>query len=82
MLALSSNGCLFIFYAVVYISKSTYVVLLFIIQWLCLFRLWPTLHLDPLSPREVRSIVNAECQSVDLKLTKDQVSYQPFYFIV
>ncbi|XP_068437546.1 nephrocystin-3 isoform X3 [Clinocottus analis] len=36
------------------------------------WRLWPTLHLDPLSPREVRSIVNAECQSMDLKLTMDQ----------
>uniref|UniRef100_A0A3Q4HWX1 Nephrocystin-3 n=1 Tax=Neolamprologus brichardi TaxID=32507 RepID=A0A3Q4HWX1_NEOBR len=36
------------------------------------WRLWPTLHLDPLSPREVRSIVNAECQSMDLKLTRDQ----------
>lgn len=39
-----------------------------------LFRLWPTLHLDPLSPREVRSVVIAECQSMDLKFTKDQVS--------
>uniref|UniRef100_A0A8D3DBL6 Nephronophthisis 3 n=1 Tax=Scophthalmus maximus TaxID=52904 RepID=A0A8D3DBL6_SCOMX len=36
------------------------------------WRLWPTLHLDPLSPREVRSVVNAECQSIDFKLTKDQ----------
>uniref|UniRef100_A0A665X619 Nephrocystin-3 n=1 Tax=Echeneis naucrates TaxID=173247 RepID=A0A665X619_ECHNA len=36
------------------------------------WRLWPTLHLDPLIPREVRSAVNAECQSMDLKLTKDQ----------
>uniref|UniRef100_A0AAQ5XL17 Nephrocystin-3 n=1 Tax=Amphiprion ocellaris TaxID=80972 RepID=A0AAQ5XL17_AMPOC len=36
------------------------------------WRLWPTLHLDPLSPREVRSVVNAECQNVDFKLTKDQ----------
>ncbi|KAL3040382.1 hypothetical protein OYC64_011416 [Pagothenia borchgrevinki] len=36
------------------------------------WRLWPTLHLDPLSPREVRSVVNAECQSMELKLTKDQ----------
>ncbi|XP_076617698.1 nephrocystin-3 isoform X2 [Chaetodon auriga] len=36
------------------------------------WRLWPTLHLDPLSPREVRSVVNAECQSMDLKFTKDQ----------
>ncbi|XP_024910121.1 nephrocystin-3 isoform X2 [Cynoglossus semilaevis] len=35
------------------------------------WRLWPTLHLDPLSPREVRSIVNAECQSIDLKLSRD-----------
>ncbi|XP_062235036.1 nephrocystin-3-like isoform X2 [Platichthys flesus] len=36
------------------------------------WRLWPTLHLDPLSPRDVRSVVNAECQSIDFKLTKDQ----------
>ncbi|XP_041823798.1 nephrocystin-3 [Melanotaenia boesemani] len=36
------------------------------------WRLWPTLHLDPLSPREVRSVVNAEFQGMDLKLTKDQ----------
>ncbi|TWW70897.1 Nephrocystin-3 [Takifugu flavidus] len=36
------------------------------------WRLWPTLHLDPLSPREVRSVVNAECQSVDVKFTKEQ----------
>eukprot|EP00064_Thunnus_orientalis_P000037 superscaffoldBa00000002_g37 len=36
------------------------------------WRLWPTLHLDPLSPREVRSVVNAECQTMDLKLAKDQ----------
>ncbi|XP_028290480.1 nephrocystin-3 isoform X2 [Gouania willdenowi] len=36
------------------------------------WRLWPTLHLDPLSPKEVRSIISAECQSLDLKLTKEQ----------
>ncbi|KAM9332313.1 nephrocystin-3 [Pholidichthys leucotaenia] len=36
------------------------------------WRLWPTLHLDPLNPKEVRSIVNTECQSIELKLTKDQ----------
>ncbi|XP_017262321.1 nephrocystin-3 [Kryptolebias marmoratus] len=36
------------------------------------WRLWPTLHLDPLSPREVKSVVTAECQGMDLKLTKDQ----------
>ncbi|XP_053714552.1 nephrocystin-3 isoform X1 [Synchiropus splendidus] len=36
------------------------------------WRLWPTLHLDPLSAREVWSVVSAECQSVDLQLSKDQ----------
>uniref|UniRef100_A0A1A8KWY8 Nephrocystin-3 n=1 Tax=Nothobranchius kuhntae TaxID=321403 RepID=A0A1A8KWY8_NOTKU len=36
------------------------------------WRLWPTLHLDPLSPREVRSVVSAEVQGTDLKLNKDQ----------
>ncbi|KAM6978092.1 nephrocystin-3 [Aplochiton taeniatus] len=36
------------------------------------WRLWPTLHLDPLSPKEVRSVINAECLAMDLKLTKDQ----------
>ncbi|KAM8823241.1 nephrocystin-3 isoform 2-T2 [Spinachia spinachia] len=36
------------------------------------WRLWPTLHLDPLSPKEVRSVVNAECQAMDTQLTKDQ----------
>uniref|UniRef100_A0A671VYV2 Nephrocystin-3 n=1 Tax=Sparus aurata TaxID=8175 RepID=A0A671VYV2_SPAAU len=36
------------------------------------WRLWPTLHLDPLSPREVRSVVNAECQNMGIKFTKDQ----------
>ncbi|KAM6900637.1 nephrocystin-3 [Xenentodon cancila] len=36
------------------------------------WRLWPTLHLDPLCPREVRSVVSAECQGAELKLTKDQ----------
>ncbi|XP_057680349.1 nephrocystin-3 [Corythoichthys intestinalis] len=36
------------------------------------WRLWPTLHLDPLSPREVRSVVTAECLNMDLQLVKDQ----------
>lgn len=62
------------------VSKYAPVVLPFIIQWLCLFRLWPTLHLDPLSPREVRSVFNAECQSMDLKFTKDQVIYHQSLF--
>ncbi|KAL1006822.1 hypothetical protein UPYG_G00077600 [Umbra pygmaea] len=36
------------------------------------WRLWPTLHLDPLTPREVKSVINTECLAVDVKLTKDQ----------
>ncbi|XP_061877660.1 nephrocystin-3 isoform X2 [Entelurus aequoreus] len=36
------------------------------------WRLWPTLHLDPLSVTEVRNVVTAECQSMDLQLSKDQ----------
>ncbi|MEQ2176323.1 hypothetical protein GOODEAATRI_026755 [Goodea atripinnis] len=36
------------------------------------WRLWPTLHLDPLSPREVKNVVSAECQAADLRLTRDQ----------
>ncbi|XP_036420581.1 nephrocystin-3 [Colossoma macropomum] len=36
------------------------------------WRLWPTLHLDPLSPREVRSVINTACVNTDTKLTKDQ----------
>ncbi|XP_043961229.1 nephrocystin-3 [Gambusia affinis] len=36
------------------------------------WRLWPTLHLDPLSAREVKSVVSAECQTMDFRLTKDQ----------
>ncbi|XP_046879327.1 nephrocystin-3 isoform X1 [Hypomesus transpacificus] len=36
------------------------------------WRLWPTLHLDPLNPREVRSVIDAECLATGVKLTKDQ----------
>lgn len=36
------------------------------------WRLWPTLHLDPLNPREVKSAISTECVNVDIKLTKDQ----------
>uniref|UniRef100_A0AAR2KC38 Nephrocystin-3 n=1 Tax=Pygocentrus nattereri TaxID=42514 RepID=A0AAR2KC38_PYGNA len=36
------------------------------------WRLWPTLHLDPLNPREVRSVINTACVNTDTKLTKDQ----------
>uniref|UniRef100_A0A9R1SLE2 Nephrocystin-3 n=2 Tax=Cyprinus carpio TaxID=7962 RepID=A0A9R1SLE2_CYPCA len=36
------------------------------------WRLWPTLHLDPLNPREVKSVISTECVNSDIKLTKDQ----------
>lgn len=37
-------------------------------------RLWPTLHLDPLNPKDAKSLIIAECHSVDIKLNKEQVS--------
>ncbi|XP_072808987.1 nephrocystin-3 isoform X2 [Vicugna pacos] len=37
------------------------------------WRLWPTLHLDPLNPKDARSIIMAECHSVDIKLSKEQI---------
>ncbi|XP_069928911.1 nephrocystin-3 isoform X3 [Oryctolagus cuniculus] len=36
------------------------------------WRLWPTLHLDPLNPKDAKSIIIAECHSVDIKLNKEQ----------
>ncbi|XP_016345495.1 nephrocystin-3 [Sinocyclocheilus anshuiensis] len=36
------------------------------------WRLWPTLHLDPLNPREVKSLISTECVNSDIKLAKDQ----------
>uniref|UniRef100_A0A4W4GAW9 Nephrocystin-3 n=2 Tax=Electrophorus electricus TaxID=8005 RepID=A0A4W4GAW9_ELEEL len=36
------------------------------------WRLWPTLHLEPLNPREVRSVIHTECVNTNAKLTKDQ----------
>ncbi|KAI5196819.1 Nephrocystin-3 [Manis pentadactyla] len=41
-------------------------------SWSIKFRLWPTLHLDPLNPKDAKSIVIAECHSVDIKLSKEQ----------
>lgn len=38
-------------------------------------RLWPTLHLDPLSPKDAKSIIMAECHSVDMTLSREQVSF-------
>ncbi|XP_060104862.1 nephrocystin-3 [Heteronotia binoei] len=36
------------------------------------WRLWPTLHLDPLNMKDVKSLINEECSSANLKLTKEQ----------
>ncbi|XP_069861523.1 nephrocystin-3 isoform X2 [Dipodomys merriami] len=36
------------------------------------WRLWPTLHLDPLNPKDAKHIILAECQSVDIMLSKEQ----------
>ncbi|KAJ3611035.1 hypothetical protein NHX12_021051, partial [Muraenolepis orangiensis] len=36
------------------------------------WRLWPTLHMEPLSPREVRSLVASEFQDLEVQLSKDQ----------
>ncbi|XP_064443858.1 nephrocystin-3 isoform X3 [Mirounga angustirostris] len=37
------------------------------------WRLWPTLHLDPLNPKDAKSIIIAECHSVGIKLSKEQI---------
>ncbi|XP_039099806.1 nephrocystin-3 isoform X2 [Hyaena hyaena] len=36
------------------------------------WRLWPTLHLDPLNPKDAKSIIIAECHTMDIKLSKEQ----------
>ncbi|XP_029796136.1 nephrocystin-3 isoform X3 [Suricata suricatta] len=36
------------------------------------WRLWPTLHLDPLSPKDAKSIIIAECHTMDIQLSKEQ----------
>ncbi|NWJ06604.1 NPHP3 protein, partial [Crypturellus undulatus] len=36
------------------------------------WRLWPTLHLDPLNSKDVKSLISAECNSAKVKLTKEQ----------
>uniref|UniRef100_A0A8C5JYZ6 Nephrocystin-3 n=1 Tax=Jaculus jaculus TaxID=51337 RepID=A0A8C5JYZ6_JACJA len=36
------------------------------------WRLWPTLHLDPLNPKDAKSIITAECHSEDVTLTQEQ----------
>ncbi|XP_027752886.1 nephrocystin-3 [Empidonax traillii] len=36
------------------------------------WRLWPTLHLDPLNFKDVKALISAECSSANVKLTKEQ----------
>ncbi|XP_066483687.1 nephrocystin-3 [Tiliqua scincoides] len=36
------------------------------------WRLWPTLHLDPLNAKDVKALINEECSCADPKLTKEQ----------
>ncbi|XP_044311865.1 nephrocystin-3 isoform X1 [Varanus komodoensis] len=36
------------------------------------WRLWPTLHLDPFNAKDVKSLINEECNCAGLKLTKEQ----------
>ncbi|XP_077347652.1 nephrocystin-3 [Lithobates pipiens] len=36
------------------------------------WRLWPTLHLDPLSSNYVKALLNLECSGASIVLTKDQ----------
>ncbi|XP_028927230.1 nephrocystin-3 [Ornithorhynchus anatinus] len=36
------------------------------------WRLWPTLHLDPLNSKDAKSLITAECNCADIKLTKEQ----------
>uniref|UniRef100_A0A8C9U029 Nephrocystin-3 n=1 Tax=Scleropages formosus TaxID=113540 RepID=A0A8C9U029_SCLFO len=36
------------------------------------WRLWPTLHLDPLNPKDVKALIAAECQGAQVKLSREQ----------
>ncbi|KAG8442835.1 hypothetical protein GDO86_011591 [Hymenochirus boettgeri] len=36
------------------------------------WRLWPTLHLDPLNSKDVKSLINTECTEASVTLTKEQ----------
>ncbi|XP_007505158.1 nephrocystin-3 isoform X2 [Monodelphis domestica] len=36
------------------------------------WRLWPTLHLDPLNSKDAKALITAECNCVNIKLTKEQ----------
>ncbi|XP_068092377.1 nephrocystin-3 isoform X2 [Hyperolius riggenbachi] len=36
------------------------------------WRLWPTLHLDPLNSKDVKALLNLECSGANIALTKEQ----------
>ncbi|KAM9308213.1 nephrocystin-3 [Gastrophryne carolinensis] len=36
------------------------------------WRLWPTLHLDPLNSKDVKALLNLECSGANIVLTKEQ----------
>ncbi|XP_072139866.1 nephrocystin-3 isoform X2 [Mobula birostris] len=36
------------------------------------WRLWPTLHLDPLSSKDIKAVIHTECHHADVKLTREQ----------
>ncbi|XP_062926135.1 nephrocystin-3 isoform X2 [Mobula hypostoma] len=36
------------------------------------WRLWPTLHLDPLSSKDIKALIHTECHHADVKLTREQ----------
>ncbi|XP_059801717.1 nephrocystin-3 isoform X1 [Hypanus sabinus] len=36
------------------------------------WRLWPTLHLDPLSSKDIKALIYTECHHADVKLTREQ----------
>uniref|UniRef100_S4R6I1 Nephrocystin-3 n=1 Tax=Petromyzon marinus TaxID=7757 RepID=S4R6I1_PETMA len=44
------------------------------------WRLWPTLHLDALSPSHVKTLIQKECSTVGLSLTDHQVKRLDIHF--
>ncbi|XP_061410633.1 nephrocystin-3 [Lethenteron reissneri] len=44
------------------------------------WRLWPTLHLDALSPSHVKTLIQKECSTVGLNLTDHQVKRLDIHF--
>uniref|UniRef100_A0AAY4D9B2 Nephrocystin-3 n=1 Tax=Denticeps clupeoides TaxID=299321 RepID=A0AAY4D9B2_9TELE len=46
------------------------------------WRLWPTLHLDPLPIQEVKGLISMECVTADIKLTKEQVLLTEYHCVL